>query len=74
MHTVVAVNASFLTTGASGQITVSPVPWVRQSTESRLVLSLQQQDISLTATVRLQTWQIWVDPATGLGEVRHESE
>jgi len=72
--TVVAANASFLTTGASGQITVSPVPWVHQSTESRLVLSLQQQDISLTATVRLQTWQIWVDPATGLGEIRHESE
>ena len=72
--TVVAANASFLTTGASGQITVSPVPWVHQSTESRLALSLQQTDNAVTATVRLQSWEIWVNPATGLGESRHESE
>jgi hypothetical protein len=72
--TVVAVNASFLTTGASGQITVSPVPWVRQSVESRLLLSLQQMDNAITATVRLQSWEIWLNPATGLGEIRHESE
>jgi len=72
--TVVAVQASFLATTASGEITVSPVPWTHQSSDARLVLTLEPMAGTLQATVRLQSWEIWVNPATGLGEIRHESE
>jgi len=75
--TVVSATASFLTTTATGEITVSPATWTYQSTESRLLLSLAPAGSptnGVAATVRLQTWETWVNPATGLGEIMHQSE